>query len=218
MGKHICILQTSFAKRDDTIEYLKSRMPDLRISFITDSVMLEDVRNAGAPTASVRERLMLYALAAEKMGADLILNTCSTVGDVADDIARIISAPLVRIDAPMARQAASLGDNIALISTVETTVAPSRNIIVREGRALGREINISAFVEQAAWEALSSGDTALHNRLLIERISDLDGKYDAVVMAQVSMRALLPELSGMKTPVLCSFYSGLDAALQMLGL
>lgn len=217
MGKHICILQTSFAKRDDTIEYLNARLPNLRISFITDSSMLLDVRESGAPTPNVRERLMLYALAAEKMGADLILNTCSTVGDVADSIAELISTPVVRIDAPMAKKAASLGCKIALISTLPTTVAPSRNIIEREGKILGKNIEVTAFVEQAAWDALQSGNTDLHNKILIDSIRKLDSSgFDAIVMAQVSMRVLLPELTDLKTPVLCSFYSGLDNVIDIL--
>ncbi len=217
MGKHICILQTSFAKRDDTIEYLHSKMPDLRISFITDSAMLADVRKNGYPTPQIRERLMLYALAAEKMGVDLILNTCSTVGDVAEDIARLIATPLVRIDAPMAREAAAIGGNIALVSTVPTTVLPSCGIIEREGALLEKPVSVTAFVEQAAWDALQAGDTALHNRLLIDRIKGLDdGSFNAVVMAQVSMRALLPELKDVKIPVLCSFYSGLDNVIDIL--
>ena len=46
----------------------------------------------------------------------------------------------------------------------------------------------------------------------MESIRKLDrGGYDAIVMAQVSMRALLPELGDVKTPMLCSFYSGYGA-------
>lgn len=218
MGKHICILQTSFAKRDDTIEYLHSKMPDLRIDFITDSSLLTDVRANGSPSKEVCERMMMYALAAEKMGVDLILNTCSTVGDVADNISQLIKTPVVRIDEPMAKQAAKLGCKIALVSTLPTTIAPSRNIIIREGKKLKRDITVDDFVNLAAWEALQAGNTPEHNRILIENIRNLDKsrKYDAVVMAQVSMRALLPDLADIQTPVLCSFYSGLDNIIDIL--
>ena len=40
--------------------------------------------------------------------------------------------------------------------------------------------------------------------------------YDAIVMAQVSMRALLPDLKDVKTPLLCSFYSGYGAIADKL--
>ena len=40
--------------------------------------------------------------------------------------------------------------------------------------------------------------------------------YDAIVMAQVSMRALLPDLKDVKTPLLCSFFSGYGAVADKL--
>ena len=41
---HVCILQTSFAKREDTIAFLKEKVPGVRMEFITDSTLLNDVR------------------------------------------------------------------------------------------------------------------------------------------------------------------------------
>ena len=47
---HVCILQTSFAKREDTIAFLKEKVPGVRVAFITDSTLLDDVRkNGGQP-------------------------------------------------------------------------------------------------------------------------------------------------------------------------
>ena len=40
--------------------------------------------------------------------------------------------------------------------------------------------------------------------------------YDAIVMAQVSIRALLPDLKDVKTPLLCSFFSGYGAIADKL--
>ena len=62
---HVCILQTSFARRDDTIEFLKKRVPGVRVEFITDSTILNDVMAAGRPTQAVIERMILYAKAAK---------------------------------------------------------------------------------------------------------------------------------------------------------
>ena len=62
---HVCILQTSFAKREDTIAFLKEHVPGVRVEFITDSTLLNDVRAAGGPTQAVIDRMTLYAKAAE---------------------------------------------------------------------------------------------------------------------------------------------------------
>lgn len=213
--KHIVVLQTSFAKREDTTAYLEEHLPGIRIDFITDSSLLADIRKAGAATQPVIQRMTLYAMAAEAMGADLILNSCSTVGEVADIYSRVVPVPVIKIDDEMAKQAAELGDNIALIATLPTTLGPSRRAIERYGRKLGRKIKFTEFLDQPAWEALSTGDSKRHNEILIESIRKLDEQnFDAIVMAQVSMRALLPDLTGTKTPVLCSFYTGLDAVID----
>lgn len=213
--KHIVVLQTSFAKREDTIAYLEEHLPGIRIDFITDSSLLPAIRLAGEPTQPVIQRMTLYAMAAEAMGADLILNSCSTVGEVADIYALVVSVPVVKIDDSMAKQAAELGNNIALIATLPTTLGPSRRAIERYGRKMGREIKFTEFLDQPAWEALSAGDSKRHNEILIESIRKLDEQgFDAIVMAQVSMRALLPDLKGVRTPVLCSFYTGLDAVIE----
>lgn len=211
----ITILQTSFAKREDTVAYLQEKLPGVRVTYITDDTVLADVRTAGSPTPAVIERTILYTMAAAKAGADLILFSCSTMGDVAEICQKFSGVPVVRIDQPMAQEAVALGSKIALISTLMTTQAPSRRLIERLGKEAGKDMVIDSVVEQDAWEALSARDSKKHNDILLKRIRDLDqGGYDAIVMAQVSMRALLPDLKDVKTPLLCSFYSGLDMVVE----
>jgi len=215
--KQITILQTSFAKREDTVAYLQEKLPGVRVTYITDDTVLSDVRKAGFPDKAVIERTMLYTMAAEKAGADLILFSCSTMGDVAELCQKFSAVPVVRIDEPMAREAVSLGEKIALISTLDTTQAPSRRLIERLGAEAGKEMKIDKCVMIEAWEALSAGDNKRHNEILLVEIRKLDAMgYDAIVMAQVSMRALLPDLTDVKTPLLCSFYSGLDMVVERI--
>ena len=214
---HVCILQTSFAKREDTVKLLQEKVPGVRVEFITDSTLLSDVRAAGAPTEAVIRRMTLYAKAAEISGADLIVNSCSTVGEVADIYAREVSIPVMKVDEPMAREAVRLGEKAALIATVETTLAPSRRLIEKIGAEKGKTMKCDCYLQREAWEALQKGSPEEHNRILLDEIRKLDTMgYDSIVMAQVSMRALLPELKDLKTPVLCSFYSGYGAVADKL--
>ncbi|NLV59790.1 MAG: hypothetical protein GXY67_13670, partial [Clostridiales bacterium] len=204
---HVCILQTSFAKREDTIEFLKERVPGVRVEFITDSTLLNDVRANGGPTQAVIDRMILYAKAAEISGADLIVNSCSTVGEVADIYEKEVGIPVMKVDLPMAQEAVNLGTKIALIATVETTLGPSQRLIEKEGAKQGKVMECTQFLQTAAWDALQAGNIQEHNRILLENIRKLDTMgFDAIVMAQVSMRALLPELTDVKTPLLCSFF------------
>ena len=214
---HVCILQTSFAKREDTVAFLKEKVPGVRVEFITDSTLLAEVRAHGGPTQAVIDRMTLYARAAEISGADLIVNSCSTVGEVADIYAKTVSIPVMKIDLPMATEAVSLGTKIALIATVETTLGPSQRLIESIGAKQGKKMDCTQYLQNAAWDALQAGHPEEHNRILLSEIRKLDTMgYDAIVMAQVSMRALLPELKDVKTPLLCSFFSGYGAVADRL--
>lgn len=215
--KHVCVLQTSFAKREDTVAYLQEKVPGVKVSFITDDTILADVKKNGEPDKAVFERMTLYAIAAERMGADLILNSCSTVGEVADAYAQVVSIPVVKIDEVMAEQAVEAGSKMALIATVKTTLNPSQRQIEKAAARVGKKVEIDQYLESEAWERLSNGDAKGHNEILLGRIRELaEQDYDVIVMAQVSMRALLPELTDVKKPVLCSFYTGLDRVVEVL--
>ena len=171
---HVCILQTSFAKREDTVAFLKEKVPGVRVEFITDSTLLTDVRANGGPSQAVIDRMTLYAKAAEISGADLIVNSCSTVGEVADIYAKEVNVPVMKIDLPMAQEAVRLGTKIALIATLETTLGPSQRLIEKVGAEQGKKMECTQYLQNPAWDALQAGHPEEHNRILMESIRELD--------------------------------------------
>ncbi|MPM93036.1 hypothetical protein SDC9_140172 [bioreactor metagenome] len=139
------------------------------------------------------------------------------MGEVADLYEKEVSIPVMKVDLPMAQEAVKLGTKIALIATVETTLGPSQRLIEKVGTAQGKTMVCTQYLQNPAWDALQAGHPEEHNRILMENIRKLDTMgYDAIVMAQLSMRALLPELKDVKTPLLCSFFSGYGAIAEKL--
>lgn len=181
---HVCILQTSFAKREDTVAFLKEKVPGVRVEFITDSTLLTDVRANGGPSQAVIDRMTLYAKAAEISGADLIVNSCSTVGEVADIYAKEVNVPVMKIDLPMAQEAVRLGTKIALIATLETTLGPQPAADREGGRGAGQEDGVHPVPPEPCLGCSSGRPPEEHNRILMESIRELDKMgYDAIVMA-----------------------------------
>ena len=85
------------------------------------------------------------------------------------------------------------------------------------GAEQGKKMECTQYLQNPAWDALQADHPEEHNRILMESIRELDKMgYDAIVMAQVSMRALLPDLKDVKTPLLCSFFSGYGAIADKL--
>ena len=216
MAGHICVIQTSFSNKDDIKEHILALDKSIRVSFLVDDTLITEVMTAGHPTPSVYSRMCKYAMAAEEMGADLILNQCSSVGEVADVYAKLVSIPVVKIDQAMAEAVVGIGGRISLIATVASTVGPSRRLIESVAREKGKRVEVKECLVDGAMAVLFSGDAKKHNEMLRGVIEAEDGKCDAIVMAQGSMMVLLPELAHIKTPLFASIPTGTRYAVEKL--
>lgn len=105
--------------------------------------ILARVREAGYVTPTAAAELISMYMDAVRQGADAILNICSSVGEVADSAqaaADYIGVPIVRIDEEMCREAVRKGSRIAVLATLSTTLAPTRNTVIRVARQMGRHV------------------------------------------------------------------------------
>ncbi len=68
-------------------------VPGCRVISIIEDALIQDVIRAGQVTPEIARRLVRYYLAAQDTGADLIFNTCSSIGDVAIMARSLVSDP-----------------------------------------------------------------------------------------------------------------------------
>ncbi|MEU8659101.1 aspartate/glutamate racemase family protein, partial [Actinoplanes philippinensis] len=107
--------------------------PGLADLHLVDEALLADARRTGsAPGLAGRLRELAAA------GADLIVCTCSTIGAEAE--ATPTGVPVVRLDRPMAEAAVAMGDRIAVVATVESTVEPTMALIQATAEQLATPI------------------------------------------------------------------------------
>ena len=152
----------------------------------TDPSILADVREAGYVTAAPAARLIgMYMQAVEK-GADAIINLCSSVGEVADcaqDAARYLGVPIVRVDEEMCREAVRLGKRVGVMATLPTTLTPTKNTVARVAREMGAHVEL---VDCLVDGAFGLDQEQFKNRLKEAAAGIIDG-VDVVVLAQGSM-------------------------------
>ncbi|AUT73464.1 aspartate/glutamate racemase family protein [Paraburkholderia hospita] len=195
-----------------TVQPLKdqfaAQLPDVRMINIVDDSLLNDVRSAGHLTPEVTGRLYSYMSNAQSMGADFILNACSSVGEAVDTLRGMIRTPIIKIDETMAQEASRLGTRIGVVATVKTTLEPTVRLIRKKAAEAGREISVVERVAEEAFAALLAGDAARHDEVLKHTIVALADEVDVVVLAQVSMARLVPSLGQTRVPVLSSPQSG----------
>ncbi len=188
-------------------------MPGHRLVNVYDDSLIPDVIRAGNNvTTDIRRRLLAYCRAVEDMGADVILSTCSSMGDIVGQIQPFVRVPILRIDEPMVRQSLELGTSIALLATVDTTLVPTNRLVRATAEKLGKQVNVVEGLAKGALQALNEGNAALHDDILMQAALAVADEVDVILLAQGSM-ARMQDLIARATgkPVLSSLRSGLQA-------
>ncbi|WP_079909250.1 aspartate/glutamate racemase family protein [Paenibacillus sp. 32352] len=162
-------------------------LPDCRLVSIIDDSLIADVIRLGHVTPAVTRRLTQYYRHAEEIGADMILNTCSSVGEVADWARPMLDIPIIKIDEAMAALAASQYRSIGVLATLPTTLEPTKRLIQREAGKQNRDVQIVDALAKGAYQALISGQPEEHDRLILEAARSVAQQADVLVLAQGSM-------------------------------
>ena len=182
-----------------TVETMKALaaeyLPDAElVNFVDDSILPQLGRNGGN-LADVEERLVHYSRFAEQVGADVILEACSSVGEVVPKMQSAVSIPIVRIDDAMAERAVQRGEHIGVAATLPTTLQPTIRLLRAKAQVAGKQVEITPLLIEGAYQKLMAGDRDGHDNLLVEKLQDLASTVDIIVLAQASMARVLPRLS-----------------------
>lgn len=219
MKKRVGVVHTFLYSVEDIKAQFKKQLPEVEmINIIDDSLLEEALANKGITTGII-SRMCDYYTNLQELGCVCCLNQCSSVGESADIAAKLISIPIVKIDAPMARKAVQLGSKIAVIATAISTVEPSSRLVEQMAREAGKKVTVNrCFVEGAYDFLLKTGDKAKHNEMVVAKVREAAETNDVIVLAQGSMYHLMPLLQDIKVPVLTSLESGVAQIRQVLGL
>jgi Asp/Glu/hydantoin racemase len=193
-------------------------MPEAETFDIVDETLLRDATAEGRVSLDTARRLMAHLAAAEHHGADAILVTCSSVGGAVDAARPFAGVPLLRVDQAMAEQAVASGARIGVLATLSSTLEPTAELIRRTAAEAGREVEVRAHVCEGAFEALRSGDTERHDRLVLDGLEQLLGWADVIVLAQASMARVLDRLDEVqrRTPILSSPRLGMERMRELV--
>lgn len=187
---------------------------DLTILSYKDPTILQEARDNGHVTAGCARRLVSLYEEGVKDGAQIILNICSSVGDVAKlakPLYEMTGVKFVRIDEDMAMAAVKAGSRIGVVATLPTTLEPTKRLVRDCADKLGKDIVIV--------DALAEGAFGLNQeqfkKMLIDTGRKVREQVDVLLFAQGSMayaeEAVSKELG---VPVFSSIRFG-TAAVKM---
>jgi Asp/Glu/hydantoin racemase len=192
-------------------------VPGCRVISIIEDAMIQDVIRAGQVTPEIARRLVRYYLAAQDTGADLIFNTCSSIGDVAIMARRLVSIPIVKIDDAMAAEAVRIGTRIGVLATLPTTLAPTVRLVQAQAEKAGRTVSVVEGLAKGAYEALVAKQPEEHDAMVTAAAEHVASQADVIVLAQGSMarmEAALAQRTG--KPVLSSPRRGVLEVKEIL--
>ncbi|OWA19111.1 Asp/Glu racemase [Streptomyces sp. CS227] len=198
------IAQDSFARE----------FPEARLWNILDDRLLDDARVTGGLDDALRRRMLrLIGLAADG-GADGVLLTCSSYGEVVDTARTLWKTPILKSDESMFR-AALTGPHDRLAVAASTSPAVPAAISQLDALAArlrpDRPVRLNAVLSEAAAGADAPREAAEHLASAL-RATESDG-VQAVLLAQYSLAPAGPALSELLgVPVL----DGAGAAAQEL--
>ena len=217
--KLIAVIHTSFVSVNDLKELFAAKIPEVLVHNIVDDSLLAEVMQNGSVTPSIIRRVCNYAVHAEMIGADLIFNQCSSVGEAVNVARSLVKVPYIKVDEPMAAEAVWLGEHITVVATVASTMRPSTGLVKEAAQKAGKNIKIKECLVDGALDILmKEGNRDKHNQLVLDAIRKIENESDVIVLAQGSMIVLLPLLKDIKVPVLTSPGMGVENARKVLGL
>ena len=167
-------------------EVIKQLGSDVELLSLEDASILAEVREAGYVTTAPAARLIGMYMKAAEAGVDALLNLCSSVGEVADcaqDAARYLGVPIVRVDEEMCREAVRKGQKIAVMATLPTTLEPTKNTINRVAREMGRHVELVDVLVDGGFGL----DQEQFKALMAEYAGKVAGDVDVILFAQGSM-------------------------------
>lgn len=216
MSKKVVIIHTSLVSHAALNNLFKEIMPDVKVHNIVDDSLLDEVKTVGHVTPKIIGRMVEYFKAAESIGADLIFNQCSSVGEAAQIAAKCVNIPMLRIDQPMAEKAVNLGKRIAVVGTVTSTMEPSYHIVQQMAEKHQKQVDVVPYVIDGALDLLMTEGQARHNQFVLEKLKEIQQHFDVIVLAQGSMAVLEPELHQISIPVLTSPRLAVESVKELL--
>lgn len=213
--KKVAIFHTAPATLASMQALAAKIMPDVEVMHIVEDSMIKEVMKNGGLTASISARIAAYVSAAEKAGCQIFMTACSSIGEAVESCRFLTDMTVTRIDDAMAAEAVSKGKKIAVLATVETTLKPTVNLIVRKASEKSVTIDLQQYLMPDAFTALLAGDNAKHDEIVRAALKKAAVDSDVIVLAQASMASVLEGLEGISVPVLTSPERGMKRLKEL---
>ena len=214
MTKTLTLLHTSPAHINTFDILLQEIAPNIPVQQIVDETLLQAAREAGEITPTLANRIQQTISDAAGSNGSVVLCTCSTIGGWAEQATETTNKVVIRVDRPMAERAIALGRRIIVAATLESTIIPTRELLLSVAQEAGKPIEIIELFCETAWSKFEAGDQQGYIHDIAQALHGRASAGDVIVLAQASMAAAAELCVDLTIPILSSPRLGLETALK----
>ncbi|MEN1969574.1 aspartate/glutamate racemase family protein [Lentibacillus sp. N15] len=216
MVKKIGLIHATLNSVQPINEAFRKYAPYVDLLNFLDDGLIQEVNAQGEITPKTLRRFIGLVGRADDSAVDGILTVCSVFTPYVPGIAHLFQAPVLSADYSMLNEAVNTGKRIGLIATVATAGTTSEEIMLKIAEEKGKSIEVHTEVAPEAFQALQAGDTAKHDGIIHQKITDLSQKSDVIVLAQISMARATQNMNNVSIPVLTSLEVSMKSIIHAI--
>lgn len=186
--------------------------PEIPLRHVVAAHLLDQAKREGGVSDELRERACGELLIAAR-GSLVVSCTCSTIGPCADLAAERSGLSILRVDRAMAEAAVERGPRVLVVACLETTLAPTRELVAAAASSKRRAVEIELLSLPHLWPKFEHGDRAGYLADIAAAVVAAASRADVVVLAQASMAGAVELCGAAGIPVLASPRLGVEAAV-----
>lgn len=180
-----------------------------------DSGLIDRVNRDGYISEASMDRMKILFHTAKNDDVDGVLLTCTAFSPYADDFSEVLGIPVIAPDNAMIELAVESGEKTAVLYTFPSTRTSTETLIKSTEAKLQRKLEYDLVFVEDAFDELQAGRYEVHDRLISDKISEIDGRYGLILLAQISMAGVVSKVES-RTKVLVSPDSALGELRKRL--
>lgn len=216
MAHRIVLVHATPVSLEPTRLAFSQGWPEAETVNVLDDSLSVDLQRAGSQTPEIVGRVVTLARYGRDIGGDAILFTCSAFGESIRRAKTQVRLPILTPNEAMFEEALEAGSKIGLLATFGPSIPSLTAELEAMAARQGKSPSLTSVLVPEAMEALGSGNTAAHNRLLAAAAQQLSG-CDTVMLAQFSTSLAFEDVSRvLKCRVLTSPHSAVSKLKSIL--
>ncbi|MDD6281965.1 MAG: hypothetical protein PUA70_00880 [Oribacterium sp.] len=183
----IALISTTINAVGPMTAHVRKAAPEYKVVNYLDGYMMDKIKTEGGIYPESISRMLDMIGKAFRDGAEGVIMTCTVFSPWADIFTQTFQKPVVPADIAMLDSASKYPGRTAIICTFEGTIDTTRNAYFTYRRKNHMPEKVDMYPIPDAFAAAQASNMDECNRLVAEKIKELDSEYDQIILAQISM-------------------------------